>query len=254
VHLLGRFRLGDREHETSYRARTHALHLHGYHGEMRLGGRAIVLEPGDCTVTPAETVSSYRLAVPGWHWCVHFWPIDHVPGDELARVPLHRHLGGQAGEVATALALATRAWEGGGARGNAALVACAAAALHGVLFAQPGPQAATTATGTRLERAAAAAAERLDAMLDQPADIPALARSLGVSQNRLAQAFQRRHRCTLLAYQLRRRMEHAQLRLLSTSDSVVRIAAEVGMPDLHHFNRRFRQVTGVSPTRARAGG
>src|SRR5688572_33126139 len=86
--VAGRFPLADRGRPTTYRGRAHALHLHGYTGRMWLEGAQVDLQPGDLTLTPAETPSSYDLQAAGGHWCVHFEP---MPAGELS-VLLPKHL------------------------------------------------------------------------------------------------------------------------------------------------------------------
>ena len=71
IAVAGQFILADSGFSTIHRGRTHALHLHGYTGEMELAGQRIRITPGDITLSPAGLVSSYDLAAPGTHWCIH---------------------------------------------------------------------------------------------------------------------------------------------------------------------------------------
>ena len=50
-----------------------------------------------------------------------------------------------------------------------------------------------------------------------------------------------------------RRLQAAMLALRSTDDKVLAIALDCGFRDLSHFNRKFRDLVGVSPTAYRRG-
>ena len=71
--LAGRFNIGDRNHSPVYCQPDFALHLYFYNATMRLDGTEINLSPGDMTLTPANSRTTYCLPdPPGMHYCAHF--------------------------------------------------------------------------------------------------------------------------------------------------------------------------------------
>jgi AraC-like DNA-binding protein len=82
----GRFALEDRQFATRYFGTSHALHVHQYDAEMRLGDTTLTLRPGDVTISPAGVATAYHLPRAGFHWCVHF-----MPASEPAKSSARRH-------------------------------------------------------------------------------------------------------------------------------------------------------------------
>ncbi len=77
--------------------------------------------------------------------------------------------------------------------------------------------------------------------------ISELARRAGVSHNHLIALFKKSLGLTVRAYIRKRRCERAAFLLRETSLSITSISREVGLPDLHHFNKTIRSEFGLSP-------
>ena len=235
--VAGRFRLGDRAHETRYRGNTHALHLHDYAGRMRLAGGERVIAVGDVTISPAGLASSYDLDAVGQHWCVHF------AADEAgARISLPLHTAGGASvreRMAHIAVLHARADDDPVASVHAGLM------LQALLLDLAGP---TTAAPSAAERAAAL----IDARFAEPLDVGMIAATIERSPAHLARAFRARFGMTIPHRLIARRVEHARYLLESTDLPIWRIAERVGIPDPQHFNKTVRRLTGASPSAIRA--
>jgi AraC family transcriptional regulator len=106
---------------------------------------------------------------------------------------------------------------------------------------------ATVRSTLAVERAAA----HLDAHFSEPIDVPRLAAMVDITQNYFARRFQERFGMTAQRYVLARRIEHARELLRHTDLAINRIASRVGFLDAQHFNKAFRRVTGMSPSKAR---
>ena len=238
--VAGRFPLADAAHEIRYRGQTHALHLHGYGGAMRLGGVERPIAPGDVTLSPAEQASSYALERAGLHWCIHFVPVD-AAGE---RVLLPLHLAGRADagrlheQIAHIAAVHARASDSAVARASAGL------ALQMLLLslAEPPGQAPSAA-----ERAAAL----IDQRFAEPLDVSAVATAVGRAPAPLARAFRARFGVTITHRLIARRVEHARYLLESTDLPIWRVAERVGIPDPQHFNKSVRRLLGLSPSALR---
>ncbi|MEO5492598.1 MAG: helix-turn-helix transcriptional regulator [Sphingomonas sp.] len=237
IAVAGRFRLGDRGHETRYRGAMHALHLHDYAGRMRLADAERAIAAGDVTISPAGRTSSYDLDAAGQHWCIHF-----TADDADARVMLPLHVGGQASvreRMAHIAALHRRAGDDPVAAVQAGL------ALQTLLLDLVAPAAAAP---NAAERAAAV----IDARFAEPLDVAAIAAAIDRSPAHLARAFRTRYATTIPHRLIARRVEHARYLLESTDLPIWRIAERVGIPDPQHFNKTVRRLTGASPSAIRA--
>ena len=74
-----------------------------------------------------------------------------------------------------------------------------------------------------------------------------VARAMGVSHNHLTGLFQKRFGCGAIRYIQRERLARACHPLAHSSLAAKSIAIEIGIPDLHYFNKLIRQATGRSP-------
>ncbi|MBS1715881.1 MAG: helix-turn-helix transcriptional regulator [Armatimonadetes bacterium] len=83
--------------------------------------------------------------------------------------------------------------------------------------------------------------------LDQPLRVSELATRLGISQGTLLLWFQSEHGTTIRGFIRQARAREACRLLISTDLKVKQIAAQVGVPDLHQFNKLVRSHTGLSP-------
>lgn len=72
-----------------------------------------------------------------------------------------------------------------------------------------------------------------------------------VSKYYLCHEFKRYTNCTIIQYINNLRVSHAQKLLEETDKSITEISMLVGFPNVTHFNRVFRLVTGKSPTQSR---
>lgn len=83
--------------------------------------------------------------------------------------------------------------------------------------------------------------------LSQPLRVEALAEEAGISQNHLTRLFQARFKTSVVGYIRRLRTERARHLLMHSTQTVKSIAAQVGIPDLHLFNKVMRRELGRSP-------
>jgi AraC-like DNA-binding protein len=116
-----------------------------------------------------------------------------------------------------------------------------------------GRRAAAREPGARDRGRAVQAALWLDANCDQPVQLEAAAREVGLSPFHFLRLFSRVLGVTPHQYLLRARLRRAA-RLLAEPDeapSVTEVAYRVGFGDLSNFVRTFHRVAGVSPRRFR---
>jgi AraC-like DNA-binding protein len=101
-----------------------------------------------------------------------------------------------------------------------------------------------------VERAATLLHERLAEALD----IPSIAEEVDLTQNYLAKMFRQRFGMTMPRFLLTSRMNQAKHLLRHTTVPVWRVGQRVGLPDVQHFNKQFRRLTGMSPSAYRNQG
>lgn len=94
--------------------------------------------------------------------------------------------------------------------------------------------------------------EYIDAHLDQPLRVPALAALLHLHPTYFANQFARQVGLSPREYIKRRRVERAQLLLGSTGEPLKGVARRVGLRDVCYFARVFKASTGVTPGAYRA--
>lgn len=255
VRIAGVFPLADRGFGHVYRGETHAIHLHDYHGSVRIDDHEIPLVPGTMTLSPAGRGSTYSLSRPGTHWCVHFEPGDGGAGGPQITLPLARDLSRWNAEAATRFtrvarlhAMAGRADLGGELEAATSVVLQELLVWYAMIdVLEVAPSGATHSK----------AVEDLTAYighnLHRPLSVPQLAAAAGLSQNYLARLFRAQTGMTIPRYVNTRRVTLAKLLLRTTDLPVKRIGVRIGCPDPQHLNKLFRSVAGVSPSEYRAG-
>ena len=87
----------------------------------------------------------------------------------------------------------------------------------------------------------------IDAHLDSEIELDSLAAEAGMSKAYLIRLFRQGFDMTPLAYVNKRRMEKAQLLLITTDMPVKEIAYTLGFADCSYFNRLFKKQTGHTP-------
>ena len=96
-------------------------------------------------------------------------------------------------------------------------------------------------------------AKQIELELARPLTLQSLAAQVGVSPAHLTRMFKAYTGTTVIQFIRQRRVAHAQYLLRTTARPIKSIAHEVGIPDLHHFNKIIRASLGSSPRDVRAG-
>ncbi|MGC6430047.1 MAG: AraC family transcriptional regulator [Jejuia sp.] len=83
--------------------------------------------------------------------------------------------------------------------------------------------------------------------LQEPLSIKFLAAYCNVSPDHFTRSFNSKFGITPNKYIQIKRIERAQVLLLTTKDSLEKIALDVGMPNMSYFSRKFKEMIGVGP-------
>lgn len=252
----GTFPMKARNQGLVYRsAATMAIHLHNYAGTLWLGGKAVALQPGDFTLTPAGLSSHYDLDAPGYHLCMH---VETLPAGRAAlTLPLHWRTGSQARRVQERMQDVIQLYrthlEAGADAGLAKLAAGAAlqSLLIWVALIAARRQPLRVHPAGRVEGAMERVRRYLDDHYRESIRVPLLAKNAGVSQNYLARRFREEQGMTLQRYLLGRRIDLARHLLAFTDMPVKAVAIDAGLGNPQYFHRQFVRAVGHSPSRER---
>jgi transcriptional regulator GlxA family with amidase domain len=113
------------------------------------------------------------------------------------------------------------------------------------------PQMAAHATNRRLDPRVAAALARMEARLDDPQPMPALAQALGLSPRRLEQLFRQNLGLTPAAYALTMRLQAARRLITDTRHPLAEVALRCGFTSPATLSRAFRAQFGQAPGQLR---
>jgi len=92
---------------------------------------------------------------------------------------------------------------------------------------------------------------RTDADITGDLSLNAHASQIGINASYLSALFKRETGVTLTEYVCQRRIDYSIFLLNSTDMQIQTIAQHCGMPDVNHFTRTFRKVTGKTPSQYR---
>lgn len=197
------------------------------------------LTPGCITILPPDVTSVYRLSERGMFTALHF----ALGGATANGLPFITNSSG-------AVEALQRRIQGACAQA-VHHPAYGAAELWSALWQLSSSVDSDQKSRSRL---VAQARELIESTLAAPLSIAAVAQRLGISSAHLRRLFVRETGMPVKRYQLVRRLERARHLLVHSSQRPAAIAAEIGMPDAHQFNKAMRREFGVAPTTLRASG
>lgn len=89
--------------------------------------------------------------------------------------------------------------------------------------------------------------EWIDAHLDDPVSLDALAARFGMSRSLLSRGFRGHTGQSVVEYATTRRLERSARRLAGSDHAVAEIARDSGFGNLSHFHRQFKAFYGLTP-------
>lgn len=220
-----------------------ALHLYFGHAEFEIVGRLFELGAGAITVTPVNETATYRTIAPLDHIFVHFAPGgSERPRESASILPLalaaSRRAEAAAQRITECLEVRrlwprwaeVKLWD----------------ALHEV---------SRLATGGEVRPEEHPVVEKartfIDLHLPEAITLDRLADHCGVSATHLNRLFVKATGESAIRYVRGKRMELAHYLLCSTSVPVKDVAYQVGIPDLHAFNKLCKRWFDAPPTELR---
>jgi AraC-like DNA-binding protein len=217
------------------------LHLYRYEGDLVVDGRPHRIRPGAVSLLPPGTFVEFRYLGRSEHYYAHF----RAPLGDGGRglfVPHLQVAGSQVPGLTDLMAGVVGAVGHEPARASAELWA----ALWRVakLAAREEKDASHPSVVKAMAYIEAKLAERLE--------VSEIARVAAVSGNQLTRLFRAHTGLTVVGYIRLLRMQRARHLLCESTIPVAAVAASVGIPDLHAFNKACRREFGHSPRQLRA--
>lgn len=219
------------------------LHLYRYVGAVRTQGVTLPIRPGYAGFGILDTSFSHFFPADGTP-CIHLTAGFRLPPltdpARAAYLPAMLDLGDRFGPLNAALEQAVL-WQETQPRR-------AAARLWDILWQlSDETRRGNESSDYVVHPALARTQERIELGMSGPLRVAELAAAVDLSHNHLTRLFQEAFGVGPLAYIRARRVAQAQNLLQNTDLPIKTIAAQVGLPDLHQFNKVLRTETGLSP-------
>jgi AraC family transcriptional regulator len=217
------------------------LHLYDYRGELLVNGEALPIRPRQAGVLPPGVHLEYRLEGPSIHLFAHFSLL--AAKESSLRVPVMEDLGGDFAAIYRDLEQAIGVFARWPVRTEVT--------VWNILWMLAQRHSQKTTQTQRRHPAVDRVAEIVERQLHEPLYGEELAREVNLSHHHLIRLFRSTLGTTLQSYIRQRRIQRARQLLLHSTLPIKTIAAEVGIPDIHLFNKTVRQVLGHSPRKVR---
>ena len=239
---------GYKDQETFVMRDLWGMHVYLYRGSLKVGDKGFDFGEGFVSVTPPNTTLTWAFPDHAPHYYAHFHFGDPLSVDDkrtevpvLARYPrpfdqMVVELEELIGSVPThRLKAEIRLWD--------------------ILWRLPAHPTASELVGSEsLHPTVQIATSIIENNLGRKLEVRRLAERVGVSHNHLTNLFRQSYGTTVVGFVRRRRSAKAAHLLTRSSLSIKSIAREVGIEDLHQFNKIIRKELGCSPTSYRIGG
>ena len=213
-------------------------HIYEYEAELKVQGQAMQIRPGYASVIPPDTDLEYHFSGKSPHIYAHF-TLPAGGRQDIVAIPAMQDLGPDYAALYRAFADIPR-WMPTQPRR-------AAARLWDLLWRFSDQPVTARSPASAVDEVR----ELVEIHLAEPLYVSQLARQVGFSQNHLVRLFRAQMGMTVIDYIRRRRVERARHLLQHSTLPVKAIAVEVGIPDLHLFNKVIRQALGKAPRHVR---
>jgi AraC-like DNA-binding protein len=218
------------------------LHLYLYTGRVVIDGVEFPIRPGYASLMPPGATSETYFPTLSRHLFAHFT----LPATKknLVSIPVMQDLGAEFLSIHEAFEQAL---------GYAAAHPLRAEVrLWDILWQLAEKSVVPAANPLRGHPAVQETLERIERGLAEPLRVADLATAVNLSHNHLTRLFHAATGMTVIAYIQSRRLQRARHLLLHSTLPIKAIAAEVGIHDLHHFNKIIRATLGAAPRKVRA--
>ena len=214
------------------------LHLYRYSADLQLDHEHFPIQPGYASLLPPDVQQEYRYRGRSVHIYAHFRLA--AAQQTIVQIPIMQDLADRFDRLNAAMEHAMSYFPIQPVR--------AEVHLWDLLWQL---SSGSAQENTLVHPAVQQALNRIALRLGEKIDIDALCREVDVSHNHLTRLFHRTFGMTISGYIQTQRVERAKHLLLYSTLPIKAIAAEVGIGDVHLFNKTIRRLLGVSPSEVR---
>ena len=223
------------------------LHLVHYHADFWMDDQAFTLNPGYVVLTPPGVKTTTVFHSGDTHYYAHFYYDPSESGQTSIRLPAvmdledrYLHFDRHFKELV--------AFDHESRRRAEVQLWNILWRIHDLIGEKDPDQ------GRGMHPTVGEAIRYIESRITQRISIQDMTRELQISQSHLIRLFRARFDTTIVGYIRQRRMMRAAHMLAHTTKTIKAIAYEVGIPDLHQFNKAVRRAYGCSPRQLREEG
>ncbi|MCZ7648387.1 MAG: helix-turn-helix domain-containing protein [Planctomycetota bacterium] len=220
------------------------LHLFRVEAELRIDGRTFPIRPGHASITPPGAKLDYAFPTFSDQIYSHY-ALPAADGLPTTAVPAMQDLGGEFAQFESLMGEAVGYFPSQPRR--------AEARLWEILWRLSDRAADAGEPEGEAHPALREARRQIEVRLGDGVEVAWLARRVGLSHNQLTRLFRAGTGQTVVGYIRQRRLERARHLLTNSTLPIKAVAAEVGLPDLHQFNKFIREALGQGPRAVREG-
>ena len=218
------------------------FHLYHHPADLSIDGRPFVVRPRDVGITPPSVDIEYRFHATTWVAAFAHFAMPSAAGGAIA-IPALQNLGDDFElfyeRFKEVLAYSTtkkrraeiKFWD----------------LLWDLVERMP----IAHANAPSIPPAVQKAVDVIEVRLNEQINANDIASQAGVSYTHLARLFQQNLQTSVARHIRNRRVERAKHLLRNSTIPIKEIAALIGIPDLHAFNKTIRRDLGASPTQVR---
>jgi len=252
IDRIGLYPLENPSVEFTYRNPTNAIHLFEYNARIVVDSWEMEIQVGDITCIQHGSVYGVESPRPGKHWCVHYYdePTESGPGLQL---PQHLRLGASAVLFREQFQLISSLHNSSCFKADTAPSNLEArfrlkAMLLGLINRnEQFANAKRGATNLNWD----VLLHWIDQHLGSPINLNAVAKMANISPATFSRKFKETHGAHFQKYVTHHRIDKAKRLLENTTMTIFETGAAVGIADPQYYNKQFRNVVGMSPTKYR---
>jgi len=218
------------------------VHIYRYDGELKINDGTFPIRPGHASVIPPGSAMEYRYRGKSVHVYAHFALPE--PASHATPIAAMQDLGKDFAEINRAMEQAVECYPRQRLQ--------AEVRIWDVLWRLAGRGQPQSAQPDQLHPAVQNTIQQIELRLHEPIYVTELVKEAGVSQNHLIRLFRATMGTTVVGYIRDRRLQRASHLLRNTTLPIKTIAHEIGIPDLHLFNKMIRGAFGMSPRKLRS--
>jgi AraC-like DNA-binding protein len=252
IDRIGLYPLENSSVQFTYRNPTNAIHLFEYNGRIVVDSREIEIQVGDITCIQHGSVYGIESPHLGKHWCVHYYD-EPEESDPALLLPQHLRLGISAVLFREQFQLISSLHNGSYFKADTAPTNLEArfrlkAMLLGLINRN---ELLASAKRGAVNMDWDDLLHWIDQHLGAPINLETVAKMANLAPSTFSRKFKETHGAPFQKFVSHQRIDKAKRLLENTTMTIFETGAAVGIADPQYYNKQFRSVVGMSPTKYR---